>query len=281
MTSLQELQRNWEGYAQADPFWSICTDPEKRNKKWDEREFFETGTREIAKILGYVRSCGLRPTGPALDFGCGVGRLTQALSEHFEECWGVDISPTMIDLAKRFHVDNPRCRFLVNATDNLQTFSDDYFGFAYTSIVLQHIKRRFVEHYVQDLIRVLKPGGIFIFQVPDRDASGIVRRVRNKLRLRGRIRRFVLRQAVFNIEMHCISEKHVRKLLHTSNAELIDVKLTNSTDMAFIGNLQFLDREPEDGFISKQYCAVKNRIPIQEARPAMSSTRRWGTRGAH
>jgi len=70
-------------------------------------------------------------------------------------------------------------------------------------------------------------------------------------------------------------------LLHTSNAELIDVKLTNSTDMAFIGNLQFLDREPEDGFISKQYCAVKNRIPIQEARPAMSSTRRWGTRGAH
>ena len=32
----------------------------------------------------------------SLDFGCGIGRLTQAMAEFFEVCDGVDISPTMI-----------------------------------------------------------------------------------------------------------------------------------------------------------------------------------------
>src|SRR5713101_2448676 len=49
MTSLRELQRNWEGLAQTDPLWSICTDPEKRNKGWNQDEFFATGKHEIEK----------------------------------------------------------------------------------------------------------------------------------------------------------------------------------------------------------------------------------------
>ena len=36
----------------------------------------------------------------ALDFGCGIGRLSQALAEHFDQVYGVDISPKMIELAR-------------------------------------------------------------------------------------------------------------------------------------------------------------------------------------
>jgi len=36
------------------------------------------------------------------------------------------------------------------------------------------------------------------------------------------------------------------------------VALTNSCDPSFSGDLQYLTREPLHGYVSKQYCAVKD-----------------------
>jgi len=92
-------------------------------------------------VLECVRTLDLRldQKSPALDFGCGVGRLTRAMAAYFPECCGVDISPTMVRLAQEFNQDVPQCRFMVNEKDQLEEFRDGYFGFIYTSIVLQHI----------------------------------------------------------------------------------------------------------------------------------------------
>ena len=116
MNSLKQLQRNWEGLAQADPLWAICTDPGKRNSQWTREEFFATGRKEIETVLGYAARVGLciDKTSPALDFGCGVGRLTRALADHFPECCGVDISPTMISMAQEFNRDHAHCHFQLN-----------------------------------------------------------------------------------------------------------------------------------------------------------------------
>src|ERR1700756_4853660 len=105
MNALKELQRNWEGLAQADPLWAICTDPEARNRQWDEEKFFATGKKELEIVLDYAANLGfvVPQNAPALDFGCGVGRLTRAMAAHFSECWGVDISPTMIRLAQELN----------------------------------------------------------------------------------------------------------------------------------------------------------------------------------
>src|SRR5277367_1619259 len=140
MTSLSEIQENWEGFAQADPLWAILVDSQKRGGRWSKDEFFATGDREIKTVIEYVRTLGLSPfkTDASLDFGCGVGRLTRALSQYFDECWGVDISRTMIQLAKDFHGGNSHCNFWLNEVDDLRRFADGYFGFIYTSIVLQH-----------------------------------------------------------------------------------------------------------------------------------------------
>jgi len=260
VASLQELQRNWEGFAKSDPLWSICVDPQRRNNLWGEREFFATGANEIGKVLDYVKSLGfgLDPEAPVLDFGCGVGRLTRALAQHFNECWGVDISPTMIQLARDFHKDLRHCHFSLNVTDSLEQFAADYFGFVYTSIVLQHIDKELVEGYLRGLIRILKPGGLFVFQIADRDARGTIQKWRSKARLRGRLKNFVCgSEPALCMEMHCFSEKQIRRFLSDQHVEIIDVKLTNSTDLSSIGNFRFLEQERRDGFISKQYCLIK------------------------
>lgn len=105
-------------------------------------------------------------SGRALDFGCGVGRLTQALAEHFEECDGVDIAGPMIDEARRINRHGDRCRYHVNDTANLQLFPSASFDFVLSIIVLQHMEPRYAGAYIAEFLRVLRPGGVAGFQVP-------------------------------------------------------------------------------------------------------------------
>lgn len=260
MKSLQELQRTWEGLAQTDPLWAICTDPKKRNNHWSRDEFFATGKNEVTVVLGCVAEAGVNIdwNSPALDFGCGVGRLTQALAAHFPECWGIDISPTMIRLAKEFSQNLSQCRFLLNEQDRLESLHDDYFGFIYTSIVLQHIAKAYSRKYIAELVRVLKPGGAMVFQLADSLRSSALMKLRAKLALRSRMQSFLGGGKPYSMEMHCIPEADIRKLVHASGARVVDVCLTNSADPSFCGNLQYVKREPESGYVSKQYCVVKS-----------------------
>ncbi|MBZ5520913.1 MAG: class I SAM-dependent methyltransferase [Acidobacteriia bacterium] len=261
MTSLKTLQQDWEKFAQLDPLWSICADPRKREGRWQEEDFFESGRREIATVLQRLKAIGHFPVteGPALDFGCGVGRLTRALAEYFTECWGVDIAPTMIEKARAYHQQEPRCRFQLNEGD-LSAFPDQYFSFIYSSIVLQHIDTKYVRRYLAEFGRVLKPGGLLVFQMADVLQGGPWFRLRSKIALRTRIR-WLLSGKGPGIErrmaMHCVPEKRVRGML-AGNLRVVDVRLTNSTEPAFNGDLRYLDQEPHEGIVSKQYTVIRS-----------------------
>lgn len=261
MRSLAKLRRNWEGLARADALWSICSDPSKRGSKWEPDELFRTGETEIERVFDYLKSIGISPdlNSPALDFGCGVGRLTRALGQHFTECWGVDIAPTMIRLAEEFNRTFARCKFWLNDSEALTKFHDGYFGFIYTSIVLQHIPRKHVVRYLREFERVLRVGGVLVFQIADADRTAILQRVRNRLGFRRKWKRLLgFKDAdSFEMGMHPIPEKEVRSMLNSTRLRVMDVQLTNSTDGSFDGDLRFLDREPSEGYTSKQYCAVK------------------------
>ena len=261
MNSLKELQRNWEGLAQADPLWAICTDPGKKDRHWTRDDFFASGRNEVEVVLGHAARIGLSidRTSPALDFGCGIGRLTRALAEYFPECCGVDISPTMIHLAQDLNRDLLQCRFLLNEETELKDLPENYFGFIYTSIVLQHIAAPHSHKYIAELVRVLKPGGMLIFQLPEELRANKVTKFRTKLALRSRLQSIFSAQKPYAMEMHCITESAIRKLIVQSGAQVTDVQITNSCEPSFSGNLQYLTQEQEAGYVSKQYCVIKHR----------------------
>lgn len=260
MNSLKELQRNWEGLAQEDPLWAICTDPRKRNSQWTQEDFFATGRKEVETVLGYAARIGLciDTMSRALDFGCGVGRLTRALSAHFPECTGVDISPTMIRLAQELNRDHPYCHFLLNEDARLKGLPNNHFGFIYTSLVLQHIAEPCSYQYIVELIRVLKRGGVLIFQVPERLRADSFTRLRTRLALRSRLQSVLSRQKPYAMEMHCIKESVIRKLIAQNGAQVLDVAITNSCDPSFSGDLRYLTQESLHGYVSKQYCVIKH-----------------------
>jgi SAM-dependent methyltransferase len=200
---LKEVQRHWHTFGKIDPLWAIVSHPDKRYGKWKRDEFFASGEGEIDRILRHVDSLAfpLR-RGRALDFGCGVGRLTQALARRFRQCDGVDIARSMVKLARKY--DRParrlwyetarlvnalssgqyrwadcrpgfarllqghNCRYVVNTSKDLALFSDDTFDFVYSSLVLQHMRPEYSKNYIKEFLRVLAPGGLAVFQIPSR-----------------------------------------------------------------------------------------------------------------
>jgi SAM-dependent methyltransferase len=176
--AISSTQREWEELAHFDPLWAIMVKKDKQFGKWDQEEFFESGKREIDALMP---SCGFSvgDGGRALDFGCGVGRLSRALNLYFGEVYGVDISGEMIRLAKGF---TPSCTFIVNETDNLKVFQDDFFDFIYSNIVLQHQPtKEIAKGYIREFVRIIKPGGLAVFQIPHK------RTLRHALRARSRM----------------------------------------------------------------------------------------------
>jgi SAM-dependent methyltransferase len=167
MSKLNKLQQDWDDLAKIDPMWAICSDPTKDQNKWDVAEFFATGRQQIQRVLETIRGLDVvLNTGTALDFGCGVGRLTQALADEFNQVYGVDISPIMIERADQFNRFGEKCRYILNFQADLRIFNDNFFDFIYTYIVLQHMPPDLMLGYLNEFIRTLKAGGILMFQVP-------------------------------------------------------------------------------------------------------------------
>lgn len=163
-------RRDWNDLATLDPLYAICTEAGKRGGGWDSEEFFATGRAEIAKVVEYLTVHAPDVSfGSVLDFGCGVGRLSAAMARYWDRVVGVDVSGVMILKATEYHKGDSQLEFLVNDRPDLSCFSDRTFDFVYSNITLMHLpQERAIERYVRDFIRVLKPGGYTLFQLPTR-----------------------------------------------------------------------------------------------------------------
>jgi SAM-dependent methyltransferase len=157
----------WERHARRDPLWAILSDPTKKGRRWDLERFFETGAREISLAMYELArfDVAIARTN-ALDFGCGVGRLTQALGGYFDRAVGVDVSPTMIRLAERLNRRPDRVRYVCNPAADLSIFDRNVFDFVYTDIVLQHLEPEIALRYLTEFFRILRDGGVLVFQLP-------------------------------------------------------------------------------------------------------------------
>lgn len=153
----------WETLAQADPFWAILVRDDTRGGQWDLGEFFGSGRDEISWAVKTVEEAGRMParTTSALDFGCGAGRLTKALSESFDTVIGVDLSPTMRKLAAELN-PNPGLTFVAG----LDEVPDASIDFIYSSLVLQHLPTSGLGQVLREFARVLRADGVALVHYP-------------------------------------------------------------------------------------------------------------------
>jgi len=105
---------------------------------------------------------GLDPGFKVLELGCGTGLFTRELAKSGAQVTAIDISPELLDLARRdLGAQNVSFR-LENAYQS--SFSDESFDFVVGSSVLHHLD---VSAALKEAFRVLKPGGWLRFTEPN------------------------------------------------------------------------------------------------------------------
>ncbi|PSK92953.1 methyltransferase family protein [Murinocardiopsis flavida] len=177
--SLAEVRDDWTRLGTDDPLWAILSHADKRGGQWDEREFLETGRTEIDAAVAWLDRLGVRPaTERALDFGCGAGRLSIALTDHFAEVVGIDIAEPMLVHARRLDCAG-QVRYLHNTRPDLACLQTGTIDFCYSNLVLQHMPPELAAGYLREFLRVLRPGGAVVVGIPDlyrRSAVGLLSR---------------------------------------------------------------------------------------------------------
>ena len=172
---LLEIQKNWNDLGKRDPLGviktGICKEggewESKEGGKWDLQEFFQTGIDEIDSLLKEIDQLNLKLSHKrALDFGCGVGRVTQALAKYFDKVDGVDIAPSMIELANTYNKCEDKVHYYVNHKNSLEIFKDNTYDFIYSVEVFQHMPPEYQENYLSELLRILSPDGLLVFELP-------------------------------------------------------------------------------------------------------------------
>ncbi len=138
--------------------------------EWNDEEYFESGRENVRReiLTDMTNICqGKDPKQmKVLEIGCGSGRITRALSEIFGEVYAVDISGEMIRQATESLKDRPNAHVYQNSGSDLSILGDIQVDFAFSFIVFQHIpSREVIQSYVREVHRLLRPGGLFKFQV--------------------------------------------------------------------------------------------------------------------
>ena len=238
--SLKHVKETFEEAGRTDPMYAVLTVHDRRGGKWDPAEFFARGVKEIDAVLAYLESASVHVArNDAFDFGCGVGRLTQALGDQFAHATGVDISSSMIDEARRHNRHGDRVRYQVNDVPDLGAFPDSSFDFVYSNITLQHVPPGPALAYIREFVRIIRPGGTALFQVrigrlvaPGTLAAWFYRVKREYWRrfwqrVRGRI----------PYEMHFVARAQVEAAVAMAGGRIVDVvdvsKARNGSSLRF------------------------------------------------
>ena len=156
------MREYWDERARLNAVWFV--DTSLRYDDPDMEQFFATGRVVVAEAFEDLPA-ELPSRSLAVDIGCGLGRLCVALGEHFDRVIGIDISSEMVERARTLTADSSGIEFIVGDGATLQPIADGTVDLVLTFTVFQHIpKVSVIEGYIREVGRILKPGGVFVFQ---------------------------------------------------------------------------------------------------------------------
>ncbi len=119
------------------------------------RNFLDDAPYERAAFALFASLVGDSGGGPVADVGCGPGRITAHLRQCGVDAFGIDLSPGMIDVARR---DHPDLRFEVGSMTDLR-LSDASVGGVVAWYSLIHVPDDEIGSVFAQFRRVLRPGG--------------------------------------------------------------------------------------------------------------------------
>lgn len=166
----ENIAREWRKFGETQAHWSVLTSNEFKPESIDQNldRFYELGNDDIIHVIAALKRNALwQDNAKALDFGCGVGRLSLALAPHVAHVTGIDISAPHLfharQRAEQTGVDNVAFAPIVSIAgiDDLPNFD-----LIISLIVLQHNPPPVIVVLLQKLLNRLSAGGVAVIQIP-------------------------------------------------------------------------------------------------------------------
>jgi SAM-dependent methyltransferase len=157
------MREFWDERAGEDAFYFV--DNKQHYRHPDAEAFWERGEYELGELFDSV-GAKVKPTDDVVEIGCGVGRMTRLLAQRSRTVRALDISPRMLELARRHCEELANVEFLLGDGVSVRGVADASVDACVSHVVFQHIPDPDVTlGYVRDIGRVLRPGGWAAFQV--------------------------------------------------------------------------------------------------------------------
>lgn len=128
-----------------------------------------SATEEVARLTGAYtarqvdHALALHSGDRVLELGCGVGRIGRELAGKVAHWEGVDISANMLQIARDRLADRSNVGLTELKRTSLDAFPSASFDKAYCVAVFIHMDKEDFFLYLEEIARILKPGGAFYF----------------------------------------------------------------------------------------------------------------------
>ncbi len=162
---MNKIEKKWEYFGETNPYFAVSTFDKFKSENIDDAaliDFFESGEEYVERIWQEIEN-NFQPNfqpRKAIDFGCGVGRITLPIAKRCETVVGVDISENMLKEARKnsekFDLNNVS---FVKGVNALTKVSGE-FDFVHSFIIFQHIKPKIGEAIFKNFVEMLADEGI-------------------------------------------------------------------------------------------------------------------------
>ncbi len=157
------MRQDWDERARKDAFHYIAS----WRKDWNPDSFFLSGEEDYQRlVVPAFQDLAWEPSGKVmLELGCGAGRMTRSFAGRFARVYAFDISSEMLGHARALLPGASNIEWVLSNGTDLHGLTDESVDFAFSYIVLQHMPEPvFAHRYMCEMLRVLRPGGLFLFQ---------------------------------------------------------------------------------------------------------------------
>jgi ubiquinone/menaquinone biosynthesis C-methylase UbiE len=161
--SKEAMRRDWDERARHDAFFYIAS----WRKDWDEVSFFESGEHDYLRFVQPIlHKLEVDPASKCMaELGCGAGRMTRSFARRFGSVIAVDISSEMQARAKDYLHSVSNIQWVLSDGESLAGVPTASVDFVFSYLVLQHMpKSELVRSSIREMMRILLPGGAFLFQ---------------------------------------------------------------------------------------------------------------------
>ena len=214
----ERINQEWEFLGENDPYWSVLTQQQYHLDEFatHKEQFYRSGKYSSDLFLAALRRNNINPylIELCVDFGCGVGRVTNFLAKSFVNVIAVDISSRHLNIAKNHLQSEGVTNVEFKQLEKIQSIKElPLLDGIFSVITMQHNPPPLMALMLEALLERLKPSGVAYLQIPTYRKGYLFE-----------AERYLSTTAPKTLEMHFLPQFQVFKIIDALGCKCLEIR---------------------------------------------------------